>query len=456
MKIQAGKILLFPIDTVTRELEWQLFIALEAARKFETTSIIGHKYVITQVHKNSKNCVWLGRLSTNHGRGKIDKKIIELGNLNKTKFLYLHDEGAFYYKHNYKKSIEQIHPLETATISDNFKFLMWGKYQKNIIEKVSKSRNLNIKITTTGMPRFDLYNDTLNWWDNEQVEKIKEKYGEFVLVNTNFGNSNSNEHPAGLITEHFLRANKILRDKKRKHEYFERWKKDHDDFSSFTLMLNYVIESLPSYNFLIRPHPSENSEFYRKVFGYLDNVLVLRDGDVRPWIKASKAMIHNDCTTGLEGCLAEKRVINYKPANKNEFDILIASEAGISTKTPKEVVAYLQSKLGVEQSFGKQEKEKLLNIDQISTELILNEISNNNESIDLAEVIIDHYLLRKLKRLKQKYFSYKINKKGIEIGREVRLSKINSDMVLKKVNNYNNHFNCNISPKLVESNLIVL
>ena len=74
----------------------------------------------------------------------------------------------------------------------------------------------------------------------------------------------------------------------------------------WNLELIDLLKSTP-YNIIIRPHPEENAEYYRRE-RYINEktIFTIYDDNVIPWIMACDYMIHNDCTTAIECALLGK------------------------------------------------------------------------------------------------------------------------------------------------------
>ena len=459
MKITNPKIVFFPIDTVMRELEWQLVMACHLS-KLGIVSVIGHKKFIQHAHTKSQNCVWFGRLGTNNGRGKGDLRILNYGNENNTHFLFLHDEGAFYRNKNYLKAVEHIHPYQIMEEVDNFKMLTWGEYQADALLKLSGKPNLNICVI--GMPRFDLYSKKYDWLDQDKVAQIHKKYGDFILINTKNGHANSNEYKAGYINKRFTKTYKISQQKEI-NDRFDVWQKDNENWTGLVKMLSLLFPAFPSKKFIIRTHPSEDATFYEDAFGHYSNVKIVRQGDARSWIKACEAMVHSGCTTGFEAIVAGKKVINYMPAGiGSDFNISIAEEAGALAINPHEVIEYLNTDIKfMDQSFSEIAKQKLLNISSPSIPLALELIEQTKTSSNSAVCVMDNLFINKLKLLKYQYYDNNKLKKsrGLnskELGRDIRLSDLPSDTINRLVNNFNKEYNAQVKIKEMDKNHVII
>ena len=69
---------------------------------------------------------------------------------------------------------------------------------------------------------------------------------------------------------------------------------------------------------IVRPHPSENFKVYNDIAAKCERVKVTNEGNVIPWLLASKTMVHNGCTTGLEAYALGVPAISYL-ATFNEY-----------------------------------------------------------------------------------------------------------------------------------------
>jgi hypothetical protein len=73
-------------------------------------------------------------------------------------------------------------------------------------------------------------------------------------------------------------------------------------------------------NIVIRPHPTERHDVYQDIAARSSRVHVTNDGNVVPWILATKAVLHNGCTTGVEAFVMGVPAISYREAVNEEYD----------------------------------------------------------------------------------------------------------------------------------------
>jgi hypothetical protein len=122
-------------------------------------------------------------------------------------------------------------------------------------------------------------------------------------------------------------------------------------YDHFRTLIPQLRQWFPDTTIIVRPHPSENHERWREVTRGCDNVHVLHEGNVVPWLMASKVLLHNGCTTAVEAAVLEKPAVTYQPVQSQEFDYHLPNGLSHRTYTPEEVrktlSAVLENRLGL-------------------------------------------------------------------------------------------------------------
>jgi surface carbohydrate biosynthesis protein len=305
------KIVLHSIDSPRRELEWKLYVAKKLLDNgFD--SIIGSKTQIKLIHENSRNCIFLGRLDSVTARAKPDLDYLKSMQENNTKLFYLHDEGGFYFKPEYSDAVRKVYPENLLSSKVLEKMFFWGKKQAEVFE----NSNYQNKLEVTGSPRFDLLKSNFSYLDKDTIKRIQKKYGDFVLVCTRFGAVNRVPDEPTTLSKRSLDI-RVEGGQDRTvalESMFKVWEKISYEFTFFIPAIAKLANAFPELNFVIRPHPAERMSFYSESFSHFDNVYIDKDGDVRPFIKASKLVIQSECTTGVEAEVARVPHINFRPA----------------------------------------------------------------------------------------------------------------------------------------------
>jgi len=99
-----------------------------------------------------------------------------------------------------------------------------------------------------------------------------------------------------------------------------------------------VSETYPDRRIIVRPHPSENHASWEAVTAGLDNVDVIYEGTVIPWLIAADVMIHNGCTTAIESFFLETPAIAFRPVVKQGYEFELPNEVSIQARTQRDVV----------------------------------------------------------------------------------------------------------------------
>jgi len=340
------KIVFQSIDSPRRELEWKLLLAAKLS-KSQIHSVIGSKASINSIHRISRNCIFLGRLNSVTGRNDSDKEYIRQMEKNRTSIFFLHDEGAFYFEGEYQDAVRKIYPEEIFANPVCKKVFFWGERQRSVLSDNGSTD----KYYVTGHPRFDLCKE---WYDNVDdfaMKQASHDYNDFVLVCTRFGAVNRVPDEPGTLSKRsfdirFEGSNKSLANKDILAAMFGSWKKISYEFSYFVPAIAKLAQDFPEINFLVRPHPAERESFYREAFSHFSNVFVSKSGDVRPLIRAAKAVIHSECTTGIEAEISRKPNINFRPTlgmdEFKQFKVAGVSDVGVMAKDYPELKVSFQ------------------------------------------------------------------------------------------------------------------
>ena len=174
-------------------------------------------------------------------------------------------------------------------------------------------------IADTGNPRADLLRPELHGLYAEAVGVLRQRYGSFILLNSNFG-----------IVNHFKTAGRKAKVGSKSHDAkaflaFRKGVETHKRqiFEAFLAAIPEIAKSLRPHRLLTRPHPSEDHAAWRKAAEGLDNVSVVYEGAVVPWLLAAKCLVHNGCTSAVEAGVLHLPALAYRPVSSSEFDIAL-------------------------------------------------------------------------------------------------------------------------------------
>ncbi|QJB58063.1 surface carbohydrate biosynthesis protein [Pseudodesulfovibrio sp. zrk46] len=211
------------------------------------------------------------------------------------------DEGFIFNEKSYRN-----HSLTQPACDGIDLHLTWGQYQQDVVERGLPE--LGAKSAPVGNVRLDLLSKELRPFLQERADKLKEKWGRIVLVNSRASVVNHTDGQA-----HIDRLTKsgesgpadLLR-------RYVAW--DTEVFRSFQEMIPVACARFPDRNFIIRPHPAEDMAIWEKIDREVPNAHLVREGNVHDWILASEMVIvQHGCSTAAETFLMDVPCISYLP-----------------------------------------------------------------------------------------------------------------------------------------------
>ena len=279
------KNLYITIENANRELNAKLLIANEAIGRGYNV-IIGSKDIIWSIADNLIPGPILEKSLGKNLRNIIIKNY-------KLKFtIFLLDEESLTYASKKQYFYFNFYKNNQKYLT-NF-FLSNNKQRTMLLS----DNNINKKkLILTGTPKYELYKKKYRGLYEKEVKNILKRYGKFILITSRFGNINHNK----INTDSLKNLDKNYQNFSSKIFYL---------FLEMTLLL---AKSFSKIKIIYRPHPSENINYVKNEFIKYKNINVIYEGNVVPWIIASKILVHNKCTTGFEGLLLDKEVVHYDP-----------------------------------------------------------------------------------------------------------------------------------------------
>jgi hypothetical protein len=156
------------------------------------------------------------------------------------------------------------------------------------------------KFIVTGHPRFDL----------PKIIFLKKKR-KYILINTTFALANALVNVENEVENaEFLKRSLEKHNRKFKPDTLHLEKKILIKFISGIEML---LQHFPNEKFLLRPHPGENPEFYRKYFRKYTNINISENSSLNEVLNETKFVIHPGCTTAIEAAIQGIISICYCP-----------------------------------------------------------------------------------------------------------------------------------------------
>ena len=307
--------LLIPVELQVREFEPKLLLACVAAKR-GFSSVIGPRREMHFLIPSFPKSIYLSKGTTNASKnvfrhlGRLGDKIVAW------------DEEALvslppklYYRH-------RLSPVAIGHVSHLF---AWGEENANLWRHYPDLPD-GIRIHITGNPRGDLLRPELRGYYEDDVKKLRGTYGDFILVNSNFNLINAYHPDMNLIMPSpnpgeapiLSRRSKSLGLSREYAEGFTAYKQAI--LGDFEELVPFFDRTFPDITIVVRPHPAENQEVYKRMASTCEHVRVINEGNVVPWLLASKALIHNGCTTGIEAYALGVPAVAYRARKHEEFD----------------------------------------------------------------------------------------------------------------------------------------
>ncbi|WP_199527040.1 surface carbohydrate biosynthesis protein [Pseudoalteromonas sp. bablab_jr004] len=365
------KTFLFPIETTARELDHKILMAAKIAGE-NNQVIIGDQQYIRILSFFLKGGVFYGK----HLFGKpkfSDTTYYKRLKDRKFNIVHLNEEGAVWPGGESVWKNLLLNAERPSVLSKSDYMLTWGEWQKEFNCSYEK---VEANIIATGHPRFDLYSQKYRNFFKDDIQKLESEFGKFILVNTSFSYSNNGEGGVKFIFKPTISYNVSSPDDRIYR--FNRWRNQMVSMAEIVNLINEIALEFPDKKIILRPHPSECTNYYKEIFQNIDNVHVIYEGPATPWILASDLLIHNGCTTAIEATLAGKRVINFKALNSDEgSDVYLANVCGYTLNTVDAVLDFINN----------QDNEIHAPKDELANKLFVN-FSKNNTSEKVKEILL--------------------------------------------------------------------
>jgi hypothetical protein len=97
----------------------------------------------------------------------------------------------------------------------------------------------------------------------------------------------------------------------------------------FEELMPKIAEAFPDRKVVLRPHPSEDHEFWRRCLAAWPNVVVKAEGNVVPWLIACGVLVHNGCTTAVEGFELGTRIVSFVPKEDERYEFALPNQLGV-------------------------------------------------------------------------------------------------------------------------------
>lgn len=311
--------LLIPVENQARELDAKLLLATVAARR-GFACVVGSRTDLDFRLGSFPRGIYLSKSMTRHSR-KVFSILRQIGHaiaVGDEESLVTYSDPEIYYA-------RRLAPRSLAFVSWLF---AWGEADAELLRKYPAYAGTPIQVT--GNPRGDLLRPELRACFDREVEACRREHGDFLLVNTNFGQVNAFYPTMNLLLPPDAQGvRQIGRGAIGMTRDYAEGRAVHKQalFEAFLEMIPFLAETFPEQNVVVRPHPVEDPSVYRELAARHPRVHVVADGGSPvPWLLASRALVHNCCTTGLEAWLLGKPAVAYRPVRNAAYEESLPNE----------------------------------------------------------------------------------------------------------------------------------
>ena len=321
------------MENKKRELDSRIYFALKASLSNFSTVIAAKPKIFDNRNRIRKGIIIFKSIGINNLKQiKEYKKLgFVVGSLD--------EEGMMFFSR--EEYTERIHPpcLENLDI-----FFCWGEndYQA-LIKKFPAQKN---KIYKIGNTRIDILKKPLSQKYFIEAETIREKHGEFFLVNTMFTKANNMQ----LIMDKQDYIESLIKNGHKPDSLKVKYARPYLKFQKENLeliknFLSSFSNNNPNKKIIIRPHPGEYSETWINFSKDKKNIeVIIDDKSTCSWIIAAKKCISSNCTTSVEGYLLNKISANYKVYEDEKVEFKLPKLMSCNIKNDGELINYLNDK----------------------------------------------------------------------------------------------------------------
>jgi surface carbohydrate biosynthesis protein len=304
--------LIIPVENQVRELDPKLLLACIAARRGFTAVIGSHREIDFRISRLPRG------LYLNKSMTARNLKMFWVMRWAGHQILTWDEEALVHLPADVYYS-RRLSPVAIRYVNRLF---AWGEDNAELWRRYPHLPP-DMPIHVTGNPRNDMLRPELQAFYAEEVEAIRRAHGDYFLINTNFNHVNA-FFPAQNL---FKPAPPGRRPKFGKAgvgmtRTYAEGLRDHKQavFEAFQRLIPRLAAAFPALTIVVRPHPTESQDVYRKIAAENPQIRVTNAGNVVPWLLAARALIHNGCTTGVEAFVMRVPAVSYRAVVNETYD----------------------------------------------------------------------------------------------------------------------------------------
>lgn len=319
--------IILPVETLNREFDAKLHLGLRAvARGWKV--IIGGRTALHAMLPSLPCSIYLAK-GIRTGNRRIFKLLERFGHL-----IVALDEEALI-----RQSDEALlMMLDEETFNRPRLLYAWGTSNADVWRRFKGYRGT--PILEVGNPRVDMLRPELAGFYAADVERLRQRFGRFVLLSSNF--SLVNHYIQNYVRFRTAKGSDAGRGGEIKTGLVAH---KAQLFDAFRAMVPGLAGAVAPASLVIRPHPSENAATWLAAAAGLPNVHVVHEGPIAPWIMAADVLVHNGCTSAVEAAIAGTKAFAFKPFPPTAFDVELPDDLSHRHSTTSELFSALSGSL---------------------------------------------------------------------------------------------------------------
>ena len=323
--------LIIPVENQVRELDAKLLVTVLAAQE-GWTSVIGAKWYIHRRIGRFPPSIYIAKSLTERSMWTL--RILRLVG----HYVIAWDEEAVVH---YPPEVYYARRVGPHVFDLIDRLVAWGEDNRDLLYGHPACRRETVQVL--GNPRADILRPEMRKLFQDRVDELRREYGDFILFNTNVNHVNGYHDTMNLLYLHqgeWVRGRASLG----MPEEFARGLFHYKQavFEGFQTLIPAVARAFPDRQIVLRPHPSENHDVWRRLLEGYANVSVCHEGNVVPWLMACGCLIQSGCTTGVEGFLLGTRIVSFTPVEDLRYELQLPNELGTRCRTADEVIAAIR------------------------------------------------------------------------------------------------------------------
>jgi len=328
VKQEETKYLYIPVEVKARELNAKILLSLFAADA-GFFSVVGKRDTLRKKIRKMNSGIVIEKGLDSPGKEKNIREYQLCGN----RVAAVDEEGLVYFEKYYINRRIREKALKNVDV-----FIAWGENQADLIKNAFP--DLEERVYICGNSRLDLLRKEFRNEYLSEVNDIKSRYNNFILINSALSIVSLKEGFDGFLRK--VKETGFLKDKKDADFFWGQVDYYKAIFNEMTDMVTRISKEFSDKKIIIRPHPSEDPVLWNEKVGHRNNVEVVYEGNVVPWLLAADIMIHHNCTTAIESFLLGKPAISYRSISSDEYDCKITHAASLQVFSIDELLNTLK------------------------------------------------------------------------------------------------------------------